>query len=129
MPLTRHSNASVPLQCKPNLLVKGEALGVEEPEGAGLFRAVRGLPLLLVLRPPLSLRRSRPLLGSELGVDKPGVPDVLRCRGAGDDTLDCTCKASRFFLKRYKDHISYVTSLLTLPKGSVTCQIGLSSQS
>lgn len=74
--------------------MKGEPLGVEEPEGAGLFRAVRGLLLLLVRRPPLSLHLSRPLLGSELGVDKRGVPDVLRCRGAGEDTLDCTFNSS-----------------------------------
>ena len=70
--------------------MKGEPLGVEDPEGAGLCRAVSGL-LLLGFRPPLSLRLKAPLAGSELGVDRRGRPDVLRCRGLGDDTLDGTC--------------------------------------
>lgn len=77
-----------------NLLVKGDPLGVEDPDGAGLCRAVSGL-LLLVLKPPLSLRRSWALLGSDLGVDRPGLPDALRCRpGSGDATLDGICSAS-----------------------------------
>lgn len=66
---------------------------MEDPEGAGLCRAVSGL-LVLGFRPPLSLRLKALLAGSELGVDRRGRPDVLRCRGFGDDTRDGTCSDS-----------------------------------
>lgn len=81
-----------------DLLVVGESLGVDSPEPAAPCLAVRGRPLLL-LRPPLSLRLSRPLLGSEFGVSRPvrGVPELLRRRTrsladdkAGDPALEAT---------------------------------------
>lgn len=71
-----------------HLLVAGEPLGVDEPEiaAAAPCLAVRGL-LLPALSPPLSLRLSSPLLGSELGVLRPAVPELLRRKSmspAGD---------------------------------------------
>ena len=75
-----------------HLLVVGEPLGVDEPETAAAAPclAVRGLPLP-ALRPPLSLRLNSPLLGSELGVLRRAVPELLRRRSmspAGDKPGD-----------------------------------------
>lgn len=79
------------------LLVLGESPGVDEPEAAAPCLAVRGLPLS-ALSPPLSLRLSRPLLGSELGVLRRGVPELDRRRSRspagdspGDAALEGTC--------------------------------------
>jgi len=77
----------------------GESLGVEAPEGEVPGLAVRGRPLL-PLNPPLSLRLSKPLLGSDLGVARlaRGVPELLRRSSkspagdkAGDAALEGTC--------------------------------------
>ena len=81
------------------LLVVGESLGVEAPEGEVPGLAVRGRPLL-PLTPPLSLRLNKPLLGSDLGVARlaRGVPELLRRSSkspagdrAGDAALAGTC--------------------------------------
>ena len=72
-------------------------MAATEGEVPGL--AVRGRPLL-PLNPPLSLRLSKPLLGSDLGVARlaRGVPEVLRRSSkspagdkAGDTALEGTC--------------------------------------
>ena len=73
---------------------------MDEPETAGAVPclAVRGR-LLPVLSPPLSLRlRLAPLLGSELGVLRRGVPELLRRRSMspagdkpGEATLESAC--------------------------------------
>lgn len=78
-----------------HLAVRDDPLGVEPPEAAGLGRAVRGL-VLLVSRPSLSLRLRRLLLGSELGVARRGVPELLRRRAgswAGEETLEGVCSS------------------------------------
>jgi len=81
------------------LLVVGESLGVEAPEGEVPGLAVRGRPLL-PLNPLLSLRLNKPLLGSDLGVARlaRGVPELLRRSSkspagdrAGDAALAGTC--------------------------------------
>ena len=87
-----------------HLLVVGEPLGVDEPETAATAPclAVRGR-LLPALSPPLSLRLSpAPLLGSELGVVRRGVPELLRRRsmslaGArpGEATLEGACTVNQ----------------------------------
>ena len=61
------------------LLVAGESIGVDDPEAAAEVPclAVRGL-LPAPFSPPLSLRLSMPLLGSEFGVLSLGVPELLR---------------------------------------------------
>ena len=81
-----------------HLLVVGEPLGVDKPETAAPCLAVRGR-LLPALSPPLSLRLSpAPLLGSELGVLRRGVPELLRRRSMspagdrpGEATLESAC--------------------------------------
>lgn len=72
---------------------------MEVPDGEVPGLAVRGRPLL-PLNPPLSLRLSKPLSGSDLGVARlaRGVPELLRRSSkspagdrAGDAALEGTC--------------------------------------
>ncbi len=89
----------------------GESLGVDDPEGEVPGRAVRGRSLLR-LKPPLSLRLSRPLLGSELGVARlvRGVPELLRRSSkspagdsAGEAALEGTYRIGWPFSVLFKD--------------------------
>ena len=82
------------------LLVTGESLGVNDPEAAAEppCLAVRGL-LPAPLSPPLSLRLSTPLVGSEFGVLSLGVPELLRRRppagdSPGEAALEAACSST-----------------------------------